>query len=140
MRRWVLLFLVLSLTTIGCSSEVARLPVVRLTGSATFQNAPAAGAMLVFHPQGGESLTRQLRPLATVQNDGSFTAYTYDYGDGLPTGDYAITVHWFRAGGDNEGDTQTSRIAAKYAKPETSGLKATITSGDNTLSPIVLTR
>jgi len=126
----------------SCSKKPDRLPVATVKGSVTFDGKPAAGAMLVFHPLSGAAAEAKLRPVAAVQDDGSFEAHTYDHKDGLPAGEYAVTVHWLKPSGkgsEEEGGA-VSRIPARYEKPETSGLKVVVGTGPGEPQQLVLTR
>lgn len=86
------LMLFAALACCSCNKGPQRLPVHPVRGKVTFDGKPAAGAMVVFHPLSGEAAGGKLRPVAAVQDDGSFEAHTYDYKDGLPAGDYAIDL------------------------------------------------
>jgi hypothetical protein len=110
-------------------------------GKVTLGTRPAAGAMVVFHPLAGPAADAKLRPVAAVQDDGTFEAHTYDYKDGLPAGEYAVTVHWNRPAGkngDDEGSGSVSVVAAKYENSDTSGIKVTVGEHPNEVPPIVL--
>jgi hypothetical protein len=99
--------------------------------------------MVVFHPLSGSAADAKLRPVAAVQDDGTFEAHTYDYKDGLPAGEYTVTVHWNKPAGKNgedEGSGSVSVVAAKYERPETSGIKVTVGEHPNELPPITVTR
>jgi hypothetical protein len=56
--------------------------------------------------------------------------------DGAPAGEYRVVVEWpaYRRGRNIGPD----RLMGKFAKPETSGLKATIEPGPNGLPPFEL--
>lgn len=132
-----------ALVCCSCGKGPQRLPVFPVKGRVMLGTRPAAGAMVVFHPVSGLAADAKLRPVAAVQDDGTFEAHTYDYKDGLPAGEYAVTVHWNRPAGKNgedEGGGSVSMVAPKYEKPETSGIKVTVGEHPNELPPITLAR
>jgi hypothetical protein len=122
-------FLVL-VSLVGCNSKAGPppIPVCPTSGQATFNGKPAAGALLVFHPAGDVALPAL--PRATVASDGSFRVGTNTADDGLPEGEYVITVIWTtKPHGADETVEGKSLVNPKFAKKETSTLKATVTKG-----------
>jgi hypothetical protein len=87
-----------------------------------FDNKPAAGAMLLFHIQGSPSA---LPSRAMVGQDGRFSVSTNATDDGLPEGDYVVTVEW-RAGADENGAARPSMVPEKYTRTDASPLHATV--------------
>ena len=76
-----------------------------------------------------------------MQPDGSFAASTYDAGDGVPQGEYVVTVQWrkiVKSGSDYV--PGPSLLPAKYSRPETSDLIIRVAAGNNNLPPIALKR
>lgn len=114
--------LILALAALGCAKPGD--PVIPVTGKLLVQGKPAAGATVFFHPQGrtigqkgdGPSPTA---PIAVVGDDGAFAPTTYFAGDGLPEGEFAITVRWptvvIDQGERQEGPDQ---LAGRYANPQ----------------------
>jgi hypothetical protein len=102
-----------------------------------------AGAFLVFHPVGPTPVAKTpgsqepLKPSAQVKEDGSFALSTYESGDGAPAGDYAVTVEWYRLIREgNDAKAGPNVVPARYARPETTPLKVTITEGAAQLPPL----
>jgi hypothetical protein len=127
-------FMVASLGLIGCGQS-KKVPTYPVAGKVLLGGKPLAHAIVVLHPDGGEPNAD--RPRATTDSDGSFTIQTTDGQDGAPAGTYRITVEqWLASKRTDEGPS--NRLPAKYAKPESSGLTATIVPGPNELQPIVL--
>lgn len=88
---------------------------------------PATGALVVFHPVAAEH-EAPLKPLAYVDEQGSFELTTYDQGDGAPSGEYVITVEWRTKpvtpfSRDKEGE---DRLRGKFADPATSKIRFTV--------------
>jgi hypothetical protein len=129
----------------GCGGKSDRLTVYAVKGTMTYDKKSPEGAMIVFHPLNGDAAGSTIRPSAVVQKDGSFVPTTYNHGDGLPAGEYALTIFWPRPPGKGEvegeaGGGGENRLPAKYGKPETSGLKVVIDKQATELKPINLTR
>lgn len=120
----------------GCGSNEPKLHPA--SGKILIDNTPPEHATVVFHPASGGDPDRP-KPHGKVAADGTFTLTTYAAGDGAPAGDYLVTVElWLTTGRGDEGPK--SRLPTKFAKPETSGLKATIAEGPNELQTFVLKR
>jgi hypothetical protein len=83
-----------------------------------------------------------MRPHGIVEPEGIFQLKTYRDGDGAPAGDYRVTIEWpsetprSRSDPGDAGSTPTGpdRLRGRYANPETSGLRATVTDGENELT------
>jgi hypothetical protein len=113
-----------------------RVPVYPVTGKVLMGGKPLPRATLVFHPTGDSPL----HPVGTVDDDGSFQLTTYDQGDGAPAGKYQVTVEWRRLATINDDRPPANSLPARYARPDSSGLLATIAPGENVLPPFELTR
>jgi len=103
---------------------------------------PAAHAQVTFHPVNDNS-PEAVHPVGTVDEKGGFTLTSYQQGDGAPEGEYLVTVQWFLAtkprnasAGDDY--TTVNHLPARYGRPESSGLRATVRKGDNELPPFSL--
>ncbi len=142
MPLWV--FLLVSLSCCSCSRNEKPLYPVR--GSVSFKGLPVVKAMVVFHSL-GDSDPKTVKPRAIISKDGSFQAYTYAAGDGIPAGDYVVTV----VGEKSRGQTKKAASATKkkdeahvrllpahYEDPKTSELRAKIQEGANELPPFQL--
>lgn len=125
MRR--LGFATLLLFLVGCSTPPppAGPPRVRASGRClAAANKAAAGAVLVFHRTGAAA--GELPPRASVAPDATFTVTSAD-GDGLPEGEYRVTVEW-RTPGEN-GEDGRSLVADRYTRPSSTPLKASVKAG-----------
>jgi hypothetical protein len=99
---------------------------------------PAHNAIVLFHPRQPID-GKPLKPMAIVAADGTFRPTTYRTGDGLPAGDYGVTVSWpeiivvgeEEIGGDD-------RLGRKYSNPAKPVLDVHINPGENQLPPIDL--
>jgi predicted phosphodiesterase len=95
--------------------------VVYLDGS------PVVGAQVVFHPTGKPA--KRPGADALTEGDGSFVLSTYTANDGAVAGPYAVTVTLRRPLFTADGKPGPNLLPAKYAKVETSGLKAEVAEG-----------
>jgi hypothetical protein len=123
----------------GCSdSDSVRVPVHPVLGIISFRGQPINGAFITLHAKSAAPVDVP-PPRASVAADGSFALTTYDGNDGAPTGDYVLTVQWYRPikqGGDWVGGANV--LPKKYASPHTSDVRVTVAAGDNRLQPIRL--
>lgn len=124
-----------------------QLPTVRVSGTVTYKGSPVDDATVSFHP----SKPGDPGPFAKTNSEGEFTLRTYKAGDGAPEGDYVVTVQksevapaeqksgpdMFKemekqalAGKKTAEERPLSLIPEKYARTQTSGLSATVKSGD----------
>ncbi|MBM3980085.1 MAG: hypothetical protein FJ304_07335 [Planctomycetes bacterium] len=136
-RALVASAVVLSLVALaGCGQKGPAL--VPVTGKVTTADGkPLERATVVFHPVGAAD-ANGVKPRGTVGADGTFTLTSHTTGDGAPAGEYRVTVELWTAGkGD---DPPTSRLPAKFANPEKSGLTATVGTAPTELKPFVLPR
>jgi hypothetical protein len=117
----------------GCGAKpVAVFPV---SGKVVVAGKPVASALVVFHPLGASADAP--RPRATTGPDGSFTVTFEEGRAGAPAGTYRVTVEqWLASARADEGPS--NRLPAKYAKPESSGLTATVGEKPTELEPFVL--
>ena len=128
----------LALLPLACRGENSHKPTFAVTGKVTIDGKPAEHATVVLHPVGGGG-PEVVKPRGKVTTNGTFTLTTYDGNDGAPAGDYLVTVELWLAGVRAD-DPPSNRLPAKFAKPEASGLTATVLAGPTTLEPIALKR
>lgn len=137
----------------GCDGdEVERVEVQPVTGRVLANGKPAAGAVLQFVPANSTD-PNAIRPRAVAGDDGAFVFQTYDPGDGIPPGEYLVSVKWAgpkrkaaAAPAPEEQDPDGGAIMGpppdyfkgKYANPRTSGLRVKVNAGDAQLQPINL--
>ncbi|MEZ6098236.1 MAG: hypothetical protein R3E01_04625 [Pirellulaceae bacterium] len=136
-------FVLATLAACGSCGD-GRLACYPVSGSVTYRGQPAAGARMIFHPIGGSSELQCQRPVATVQEDGSFAVTTFFKSDGAPVGEYTVTIIWVHnrqlADGEDLRGGRASRnlLPNKYSSPETSDLRATVRKGTNVLTTFEL--
>lgn len=104
-------------------------PPVKAAGRLTLKGAPAAGAVVAFHPADAKDLKKSGRVCdAIVAADGSFVMSTYKAWDGCPAGSYVVTATLRTPTYDALGKATPNRLPAEYAAPDTSPLRVTVTS------------
>ena len=92
---------------------------------------------MYFHPRGAAAGT--FRPFATVQPDGSFQPGTYLATDGIPAGEYAVTVVWPKvAVVEGEEQIGPDQLGERYSSLDKPVQTVTIVEGNNVLKPIEL--
>ena len=77
----------------GCRESTDRIQTFPARGQVLWEGQPLAGALVVLHPQ-STSAPAPLPARAETDAQGNFILGTYDSEDGVPAGDYVITVHW----------------------------------------------
>ena len=98
---------------------------------------PLEHVSVVLHPV-GSSDPEFVKPRAQTKADGTFAVTTLSAGDGSPAGEYRVTLEqWLVLKPDAP---PANKLPAKYAKPETSGLKATVNAGPTDLAPFTIQR
>ncbi|CAN5369633.1 hypothetical protein BH10PLA2_BH10PLA2_07170 [soil metagenome] len=102
-------------------------------GVAYFDGAPVPGAMVTFHPT-GEGAEKRPRADGMVQADGSFRLSTARANDGVPVGEYAVTVALRRPLFTPEGKAGPNHLPDRYAKEATTPLRAKVVEGKNAVT------
>jgi len=128
----------LALSPMACREDAGRKPTFAVTGTVTIDGKPAKDATVVLHPVGVTG-PDAVKPHGKVAADGTFKLTTYAGDDGAPAGTYRVTVEWWLAGARAD-DPPSNRLNAKFAKPETSQLTATVSAAPTTLEPFALKR
>jgi hypothetical protein len=132
-----LLFCAAVLFSASCSGGNGK-AVYPVKGKVLFQNRPAAGAVVFFHPQ-NPSEKDAVRPQGTVGPDGTFELTTYSQNDGAPAGRYLVTVIWGEPGSRGD-DFQRELLPRRYGSPSTSKLTAEVRDRPTELPPFQLTK
>lgn len=107
---------------------------------------PAKGALVTLYP--GPSIVdeqaKTLRPNGVVDDAGKYVLSTYVANDGVPAGEWIVTIVWpnpkvdekTRKALEEEGNSVPDVFQGRFGKPETSPWKVTIAAGENSLPPI----
>jgi hypothetical protein len=134
-----LLILLVTCACLGCGrKKAARLDVYPVSGRILINGQPPTGADVYFHPrQPIPGLTT--RPLAKVAPDGSFEPGTYLEHDGLPAGQYDLTVIWPQVTVvENEETIGADQLGGRFADPQHPVAEITVQSAAATIPPIDL--
>ncbi len=136
--------------TIGCAGPTSDRPATYpVTGIVTLDGSPVAGAAVTFVPSvGGKSAA------GVTDASGKYALTTFEGGDGAVPGDYSVKIVKYEGGevgGEETGEGDAGMMSAdyeagvesgedeaaknllpeKYSDAKTSGLKATVTEGEN---------
>lgn len=113
------------LAVIGCGAATNNQGLTKVSGIVHVGGSATEGVSFALHPQSGaEALAT-----GTSAADGTFQISTYEYGDGVAPGEYAVTCEWgtfdpiLRS-------TQGDRLGGKYASPKDPRLHWVIAHGE----------
>lgn len=77
--------------SLGCSRGPEPPHMVVVTGKVLANGQPVTAGAIYFHPDETNSFQAD-KPSSLLQLDGSFTAKTYPFGEGVPPGQYKVTL------------------------------------------------
>jgi len=119
---------------VGCSTSESPQPV---RGQILSSNRPLVEALVVFHPQFAVP-AGQPKPLGITDAEGRFQLTTLGSNDGAFPGSYRITVEQRqeRLSGEEIVRDGPNLLPARYAKSQSTPFEFTVTSGENTVSPL----
>ncbi|MEY4191025.1 MAG: hypothetical protein RIR17_1761 [Planctomycetota bacterium] len=127
--------LILFCQVLGCGGDPSfkpSVPVFPAKGKLEFQGKPLDGVTLIFNPV---DENQKIKPQATTDGEGNFTATTFQTGDGAPEGEFIITLvvrsnesDSAREDAEVEGRSKPAKtkFPAKYQNPATSNLKVKV--------------
>lgn len=131
-----LVVLICLMAVLGCGQR--RAPVFPVSGSLLVNGRPAWGATVLFHPRSKKTTENRL-PFAIVKEDGTFQPTMNLPNDGVPAGDYAVTVIWpTRNIVDGEEIEGPDQLQGLYAKADNPVASVTISPGPNEIPTIEL--
>jgi hypothetical protein len=107
--------------------EYYQRPTHAVTGKVTFDGKPVPGAFVVFRGIGKEP--RQPRADGYVEADGTYRLSTYTAFDGVPAGEYAITVELRKPLFTLEGKRGPNLLPAAYGDAARTPLRVTVKPG-----------
>ncbi|MBN9118201.1 MAG: carboxypeptidase regulatory-like domain-containing protein [Planctomycetes bacterium] len=118
----------------GCGPQP--LKTVPLSGKVTVNGKPAARAKVFFTPT---APGKTVLPSAETAADGTFRVSTLVPDDGLPPGEYAVTVIWpiYSPGGDQEVEGP-DRLKGRYNDVRNPAAKVVVTEGQTELPVLEL--
>lgn len=128
----ILALLAVGTAAFGCSNrEHWMTETYPATGTVTVNGEKAEGAIVMLFPAGDPIDQRNSKPWAQVDADGTYRLGTYDAEDGVPVGDYEVTLVW-------SGGLGPDRLKGAYSSPANSVMTVTIAPETNELPPIEL--
>jgi hypothetical protein len=99
-----------------------QVPVSKVSGTLTVKGKPEAGVVVICKPIGTIAETRQQflsGMTASTDADGKFQFSTYEAGDGLPMGEYALLFKWMPTSDEEMArDGERDKLDGKYDKPD----------------------
>jgi hypothetical protein len=113
-------------------------------GKVIYQGNPVKGAVVAFHPEGGD--WKSARHTGVTGEDGTFTLTTGKE-DGALAGEYRVTIIWpgerverksAVISTELDSSPPPDRLGGRYADAATTSLRATVKCGRNTLDPFEL--
>jgi hypothetical protein len=129
----------LLMSSIGCSSD-KRLKVYPVEGTVLLDGQPLANALVVLHPVAPKN-TDHKPSSAQTDASGKFKATTYISNDGVPDGEYAVTVAAYELKPEGSGFVPGGNILApELASPTSTNIKVQVASSPTVLQPINVQR
>lgn len=117
----------LVLCLLGCGKSGPQLPqCFPVSGKVLIDGQPAVRAMVGLHPLGPQSDSKTYAGSTFTGDDGAFRMTTFTAGDGVPAGDYTVTIEakWISRNGADVGVPDL--LGGQYADPAKSTLKVTV--------------
>ena len=127
---------------LGCGGkkDPTEKPTYRVTGSVTVDGEiPDTPLQLVCHPKGGEASGVSRDPSCDTKDDGTFEFITYKQGDGVPSGEYVITVTWKEFDLIKREYRPADKLKGRYSDPKTSKIELTVDKKSVDLGTLELT-
>jgi hypothetical protein len=126
---WRLLMAIVLVSACSCSGDNrGRKETYPVTGEVHVDGQPAAGIAVTLHDVKGIDSENPTTSSTTTDDDGKFSASTYEEGDGAPAGEYVLTFRWGklnRMSMQFEGD----ELKGKYSDPTKSEFRVTVEEG-----------
>ncbi len=134
-KGWLCIPALLGLACVSCGNGL-----YPVSGAVTYKGAPAAGATVFLHRQGGDPLHEPMI-MGVVGANGSFTLVCGSQGAGAPRGEYDVLIQWKQASNQVKGRPMKmpDRLKGRYADANRPRLHATVKAQTNRLLPFVLT-
>ncbi len=117
----------------GCGREGWKAQTYPTRGKVIVNGAPAENVIVMFHFQGESPDVRQSVPFGLTNADGVFEMTTYEKGDGVPAGEYGLTLYWPMRKGNSP-----DRLAGAYLDSSNPLLTVTTEKKRHELPPIEL--
>ena len=123
-----MVLLIAPLCFAGC--DAGGIKTVPVTGRVTYNGNPVTEGMVTFMPASSPAGSIYRPATSQLQPDGSYNLRTFEPGDGVIPGEYAVAIvafdHDTWAPPQYPGDEPDYTVPKKYVRPDTSGLEAVI--------------
>jgi hypothetical protein len=132
--RWLLLWgsVVLAGGLSGCGGgeQPFRKPTRRVVGVVTVDGAaPTSPVQIQCHPVNGVDAAHPTVSASLTGDGGQFEISTYETGDGVPAGDYALTFEWREYNAISASYGGPDKLKKRYQDPLASETKFTVAAG-----------
>jgi hypothetical protein len=118
-------------TALAWATRSDRPALYPVEGRITVGGKSAPGASLILTPVSSVG-PRDLRPTAVVDSSGVFRVGTFAAADGVPPGEYLVTVRWQPLVDDGgEAIPGPNLVPPVYSQPQTTPLRLTVAAGQN---------
>ncbi len=108
----------------SCGEEgPARKATYPVTGTVMVDGAPAANLAIQVHNVNGMDKEQPTVSSAFTKEDGTFALATYDSGDGVPEGEYALTFMWGQMNLVSMNYGGPDRLKDRYRDPKKSEVR-----------------
>lgn len=101
--------------------------------------APGSSLQLTCHNKAGMDTNMPTVSHAMSEPDGSFSIATYEKGDGVPAGEYTLTVKWQEFNSMSMSFGGPDKLNSRYADPQKSEITFTVKDAPVDLGEIKLT-
>lgn len=127
----VLLFAICcSISSCRKSEEPYRKETIPVIGRITVDGQPPGSPLqIVCHPEGEMDKEHPSVTQAISADDGSFALSTYETGDGVPPGQYLLTIQWQQFSTFSMSYGGPDKLNNRYDDPATSEYKIAVESG-----------
>ena len=98
--------------------------VIRIDGAA-----PGSAVQIQAHPMGGMDTEHPTASTAVSDPEGRFNFSTYETSDGLPPGEYRLTVSWLQFNVVSSSFGGPDKLNGRYSDLDRSELKVNVASG-----------
>jgi hypothetical protein len=133
---WILI-VVVSFSLCSCRAKgPARQKTYPVIGKVTVDGKGVAHVKVMAKAKEAGDPKFPILPQAITKDDGSFELFSYEPGDGIPSGEYALTFTWQDLDGLRYAGPD--KLKKRYAEPAKSMFKVTVEKGPKDLGTIDL--
>ena len=133
-----LLVVAVSVSLCSCGQKgPSRQKTYPVTGKVTVDGKGVANVKVVAKAKEAGDAKLPVLPQAITKDDGSFSLFSYEPGDGVPAGEYVLTFTWQDLDGLRY--SGPDKLKKRYADPAKSTFKATVEKGPKDLGTYELT-